>query len=140
MCVATAVPAHAAQRKCSQEMRAGHADFLKELRALNFKTGAASGSGKAAKLVTQWLKQRHTEVIRHEDAHKRAAGKWGGTTEYFYYNWWNIPYATAGCHQFKRGIPLEMAIKAALAPKKPSKTDLRLAKEWQAELDRKNGK
>jgi len=140
ICVAMALPAHAAQRKCTQELRDGHAAFLKKLRAHNFTSGAASGSGKAARAMTQWLKDSHADTVRHEEAHKRAAGKWAGTTEYFYYTWWNIPYATAGCHKFKRGIPLEVAIKSALAPEKPSYIDLRLAKKWQAELDRKNGK
>ena len=140
MCVATALPAHAVQRKCNQEIREGQAAFLKKLRAYNFNSGAASGTGKAAKALTQWLKESHAETVRHEEAHKRAAGKWGGKIEYFYYKWWNIPYATAGCHRAKPGMPLEVAIKAALAPKNPSKIDLRLAKEWQAELDRQNGK
>lgn len=140
MCVAMALPAHAVQRKCSQELRDLHAVFLKKLRANNFNSGAASGSGKAAEALTQWLKDSHAETVRHEEAHKRAAGKWAAKTEYFYYTWWNIPYATAGCQNFKRGIPLEVAIKSALAPENPSYIDLRLAKKWQAELDRKNGK
>lgn len=137
MCIAVVSAAHAQQKNCGQELQDGHADFLKKLRIHNFNSGAASGSGKAAKQLTAWLKQSHDEVVRHEKAHKVASGKWGGKIEYLYYTWWNIPYATAGCHIPKRGRPLEVAIKAALAPEQPSKIDLRNVEMWKKELKRR---
>lgn len=132
--------AQAAQGICPVILKNDHQNFLSELRAFNFKSGAASGSGKAAQRLTQWLKQRHNEVVRHEEAHKKAAGKWGGKIEYLYYTWWNIPYATAGCHQAKRGIPLEVALKTALAPEQPSKWDLKNAKKLEQIIKRRKSR
>lgn len=112
---------------CTQELRDGHAKFLKDLRAHNFKSGAASGSGQAAAEVTKWLKTVHEDTIRHEEAHAKAAGKWRGKIEYMYYTWWNVPYAVAGCHIAKDGQPLEVALKTLLAPERPSDHDMKVA-------------
>ncbi|MCW8915015.1 MAG: hypothetical protein OQK24_04085 [Magnetovibrio sp.] len=130
-------PAQAAEKDCGKELNQEYKAFLKKLRAQNFKTGAASGSGKAAKAMTKWLQKVHKEVVAHENAHKKASGKWGGTIKYKNYTWWNIPYAVAGCHIPKHGRPLEVSLKAALAPKEPSKWDLENAKKIRALLKKK---
>lgn len=122
--------AHAAKRKdCGIELKLAYKNFLKDLRINNFKTGAASGSGKEAKRLTAYLKRTHKKIVKHEEAHKKAAGKWGGEIKYLYYTWWNIPYAVAGCHIPKKGIPLKIALKSLLAPDQPSKWDLENAEK-----------
>jgi hypothetical protein len=124
-----AFSAHAAKDTCPQELHDAYQEFLTNLRAHNFNSGAASGTGKASEDLKVWLKQANDEVVRHENAHKTAAGRWGGTIQYMYYRWWDIPYAVAGCHIPKRGIPLKIALKSLLAPEQPSKWDLRNAEE-----------
>ncbi len=133
-------PTHAAskvRKDCGKELNAEYKAFLKELRAKNFKTGAASGSGKAAKAMTKWLKKVHKEVVKHEEDHKKASGKWGGEIKYLTYTWWNRPYAVAGCHIPKPGRPLEVTLEALLAPDEPSKWDLENAEKVRKLLEKK---
>lgn len=133
----TAPHAHAldfGQKECGPELNAAYKNFLRETRINNFKTGATSGSGKEAKRFTTYLKRTHKKIVKHEEAHKTAAGKWGGEIKYMYFTWWNIPYAVAGCHIPKRGMPLEVALKSLLAPDQPSKWDLQGAEKIKAIL------
>ena len=130
-------PANAAKRKdCGSELKLAYKQFLRDLRINNFKTGAASGSGKEAKRLTAYLKKTHKKIVKHEEAHKNAAGKWGGEIKYMYYTWWNIPYAVAGCHIPKKGIPLKVALKSLLAPDQPSKWDLESAEKIKTYIEK----
>jgi len=117
--VVLAGPAMAADDPCGAEMGEMQDKSIAEIRRHNFHSNASSNK-KAEKRLIAWLKKRHAEVERHEEAHEAAAGKWAGKTEYLYYEWRGKKYAIAGCHMPKKGIPLERKIKAALAPKSPS--------------------
>lgn len=129
---AAAFPAFGADRDCQKELVDGHAKFLKEQRAMNFKSGAASGGTKADKALIKWLKKWDAVVVKHENAHKKAAGKWGGEITYYYYTWWGKKYATSGCMHWAnkgRNVPPDIALKAALAPDEPSSIDLKIAED-----------
>jgi len=132
--VVLAGPAMAADDPCGAEMDEMQDKSIAEIRRHNFHSNASSNK-KAEKRLIAWLKKRHAEVERHEEAHEAAAGKWAGKTEYLYYEWRGKKYAIAGCHMPKKGIPLERKIKAALAPKSPSDTDKTVAAQAKAHIE-----
>jgi len=66
---------------CGAVMSEMHDNSIAEIRRQNFHSNASSNK-EAEKQLIAWLEKRHAEVVRHEDAHEEAAGKWAGKTEY----------------------------------------------------------
>jgi len=75
----------------------------------------------------KWLENKKDSVIKHEEAHKNAAGQWGGRIIYKQFVYWGVKYPVAGCVPLKANITPEVTLKAALAPENPSSIDRELA-------------
>jgi len=67
------------------------------------------------------------EVYEHEMAHFNAAEGWAEAPEYDYITLYDKNYRIGGCVRAKKGIPLQIAYRAALAPREPSDHDYREA-------------
>lgn len=119
--------------QCGPQLRAEYGTFLKRMRSMNFKSGAASGGKEAARLQ-KWLEKTHKEVVKHERDHAKAQGKYHTHIEYMYYTWMNRKYAVAGCAWWKGNMPLVQRLKSALAPKQPSSYDLAAAKQIKKQI------
>jgi len=117
--------AHAAVRKCSKELED---DFKKFKRKMVFKGFSKEVNRNKNPNFVEWLEKEHAQTVKHEEAHAEAAGKWGKKIIYRTYEYWGKKYAVTGCVPFKKGLPAEIALKAALAPEQPSDQDLKIAK------------
>jgi hypothetical protein len=67
------------------------------------------------------------DVLEHEMAHFNAAEGWAEPPEYDYITLYDKNYRIGGCVRAKPGIPLDLAYRAALAPRQPSDHDYREA-------------
>lgn len=67
------------------------------------------------------------EVFEHEMAHFNAAEGWADPPEYDYITLYDKNYRIGGCVRARPGIPLDIAYRAALAPRDPSDHDYREA-------------
>ena len=76
------------------------------------------------------------DVYEHEMAHFRAAEGWAEPPDYDYITLYGKNYRIGGCVRAKPGIPLEIAYRAALAPRKPSNHDVREARRVMLEMQR----
>jgi hypothetical protein len=70
------------------------------------------------------------ETTAHEEAHFNTAQGWAEPPNYDVVELYGKTYRIGGCVRAKPGIPLEIAYRAALAPKRPSAHDLRLASKY----------
>ena len=77
------------------------------------------------------------EVEAHETAHFNAAEGWADAPVYETVELYEKHYRIGGCVQPKPGIPLEIAYRAALAPKQPSPQDLRVARKISLRMQRR---
>ncbi len=109
------------EKRCGADMAADQKEFYGYMRKHNYmKVGDAAHKKK----IETYLRKRHKEVVDHEMAHYKTAGRWAGSKPiYHYYQFYGKKYAVAGCVWMKPGIPLETDIKASLAPKEPSSVD-----------------
>ena len=107
---------------CGKDMQQRHKQFLDELGKKNFYSKASTDKQASDELIL-WLQAANSRIVKHENAHKSTAGKWGGEITYLTFKWWGIEYATAGCVPYKSGIPLNTLIRAQLAPDRPSAHD-----------------
>ena len=108
---------------CGNELRHQNARFQHRLRVEIDRTGTHYDTAKKRKL-TAWLSEIDRDIVEHERAHRKAAGRWAGRIKYIYYDFEGRKYAAAGCHQPKDGIPLAVSLKSLLAPAEPSSWDL----------------
>ena len=76
------------------------------------------------------------DVYEHEMAHFKAAQGWAEPPDYDYITLYGKNYRIGGCVRAKPGIPLEIAYRAALAPRKPSDHDVREARRVMLEMQR----
>ncbi len=115
----------AATRNCGKEMEADYKKYKKDMVRLGFSKRV--NTIKNPNVVT-FMERRHDEVVKHEEAHAKTAGKWGKKIIYRKIEYWGEKYAVAGCVPFKKLIPAKIAAASALAPDLPSDQDLRIAK------------
>lgn len=133
--------AEAAQKVCWKELRDDDAAYIKKMRAQSFYNGARSQRhGPAATELTEWLRAGQEDIIRHEEAHAKAAGNWFINIEYLYYRYWDVSFATSGCAWWKGNAPLEVSLRALLAPEQPSDYDIRAAEETKKEIEIKKAR
>ena len=76
------------------------------------------------------------ETTAHEEAHYNAAQGWAEPPVYEVVELYGKEYRIGGCVRPKPGIPLEIAYRAALAPRQPSSHDLSLARMYMLEMQR----
>ncbi|MDP6708371.1 MAG: hypothetical protein QF893_18665 [Alphaproteobacteria bacterium] len=69
------------------------------------------------------------ETTAHEEAHYKAAQGWAERPRYEIVELYGKKYRIGGCVRAKPGIPLELAHRSALAPKRPSAHDLKTARK-----------
>lgn len=117
--------AFGATRNCGKEIEA---DFKKYKRDMVRKGFSEKVNTIKNPNYVKYLERRNAEVVKHEKAHAKVAGKWGKKIIYRKVNYWGKKYAIAGCVPFRYPIPAKIAVEAALAPDKPSDTDLKIAK------------
>ena len=117
--------AHAAIRKCNKELEA---DYRKFKKIMVFRGFSREVNRNKNPNFVKWLEKEHADTVKHEEAHAKAAGKWGKKIIYRNYEYWGKKYAVTGCVPFRKKIPAKIALKAALAPEKPSDQDLKIAK------------
>ena len=79
--------------------------------------------------VIYQLRRIHREVTEHELTHYYAAEGWGSKPTYDTIELYDIVYRVGGCVRLKKGTPAKIALRAALAPKRPSAQDRRVAAE-----------
>ncbi len=111
-------------RNCGQEIESDFNNFKQKMRHAGF--GQTLSTTKNLKFV-KWLEERRDAVIKHEEAHKKAAGKFGENIIYKRFEYWDVKYPVAGCVPLKANITPEVALEAALAPENPSSIDRALA-------------
>ena len=102
--------------QCGPQLRAEYGAFLKRMRSMNFKSGAASGGKEAARLQ-KWLEKTHKEVVKHERDHAKAQGKYHTHIEYMHYTWMNRKYAVAGCAWWKGSSTRRCETSGATGPR-----------------------
>ncbi len=113
-------------RNCGKEIED---DFGKFKQKMRFKGFGRDLSIKKNPKLTRWLEHRHKEVVKHEKAHAKVAGRWGKKIIYRYFDYWGEKYAVAGCVPFRPKMPAKIALDVALAPDDPSKWDNKIAKD-----------
>lgn len=128
-------------RKCGQEIESDFNNFKQKMRYAGY--GQTLNTKKNLRFV-KWLEAKKASIIKHEQAHKKAAGQWGGKIIYKQFEYWGVKYPVAGCVPLKANIKPKLALKAALAPENPSSIDRKLAaraeKAMKAEKEYKGAK
>lgn len=119
-------------RNCGKEIED---DFRKFKQQMRFKGFGRDLTTKKNPKLTQWLEDADREVVNHEKAHAKVAGRWGKKIIYRYFGYWGEKYAVAGCVPFKTKMPAKIALDAALAPDEPSKWDKKIAKDAKRAID-----
>ena len=113
-------------RNCGKEIED---DFRKFKQKMRFQGFGRDLNTKKNLEFTRWLEASHKEVVKHEKAHAKAAGRWGKKIIYRHFDYWGEKYSVAGCLPFKSKMPAKIAMDAALAPDEPSDVDKRIAKQ-----------
>ena len=113
-------------RDCGKEIEDDFKAFKKKMR---FKGFGKDLNTKKNPMFTRLLEETHKDIVKHEQAHAKTAGKWGKKIIYRYFEYWGEKYAVAGCVPFKSKMPAKIALDAALAPDEPSKWDKKIAKD-----------
>ncbi|MCH7937259.1 MAG: hypothetical protein IH994_09240 [Proteobacteria bacterium] len=113
-------------RNCGKEIED---DFRKFKQKMRFQGFGRDLTAKKNPKLTQWLEAAHEEVVKHEKAHAKAAGRWGKKIIYRYFGYWGEKYAVAGCVPLRSRMPAKNVLDAALAPDGPSDVDKRIAKQ-----------
>ena len=113
-------------RNCGKEIEDDFRKFKQKMRFQGF--GRDLTTKKNPKL-TRWLEAADKEIVKHEKAHAKVAGRWGEKIIYRYFDYWGEKYAVAGCVPFRSKMPAKIALDAALAPDEPSDVDNKIAKE-----------
>ena len=116
----------AAIRNCGKEIEDDYRKFKQKMRFQGF---GRDLNTKKNQTFTRWLEAAHEEIVKHEKAHAKVAGRWGKKIIYRYFGYWGQKYAVAGCVPFKSRMPAEIVLDAALAPDEPSKWDKKIARD-----------
>lgn len=119
------------KKGCGQELQEKYEAFKAKMSALNKNS---HGDTAHRDKMTAYLTKSNAEVVDHEKAHKRVAGKWGSPPRFMYYTYFGKKYAVAGCVELNPNMPLQTRIDAALAPSDPSSQDKEAAAEAQRYL------